>query len=144
MSVVNGVVRVRADGRRRLGPPTQTILADAKWRQANKINEIKAALIDAGRAALDEQAKALGLRRSTTWAILTGTHKASGISAGIVIRMLSAPDLPVPVRQKILEYVREKSDGMYGHTAKRRREFLSRMSSVLGRRRDNAIDRSQN
>ena len=91
MSVVNGVVRVRADGRRRLGPPTQTILADAKWRQANKINEIKAALIDAGRAALDEQAKALGLRRSTTWAILTGTHKASGISAGIVIRMLSAP-----------------------------------------------------
>ena len=67
MSIVNGVVRVRADGRRRLRPPTQTILADAKWRQANKINEIRNALIDAGRVALDEQAKALGLRRSPTW-----------------------------------------------------------------------------
>ena len=132
MSIVNGVVRERADGRRRLGPPTQTLVADAKWLQANKIREIRAALIDAGLVALDGQAKALGLRRSTTWAILSGTHKASGISAGIVIRILSAPDLPPPVRRKILEYVREKSDGMYGHTAKRRHEFLTRMSSVFG------------
>ena len=114
------------------GAGPQSASAEAKARQASKIKELRAALIDWGLVALDEQAKALGLRRSTTWAILTGTHKASGISAGIVIRMLSAPDLPVPVRQKILEYVREKSDGMYGHTAKRRREFLSRMSSVSG------------
>ena len=132
MGIVNGVVRERADSRRRLGPPARTLVADAKWRQANKIREIRAALIDAGLVALDEQAKALGLRRSTTWAILSGTHKASGLSAGIVIRMLSAPDLPLPVRRKILEYIREKSDGIYGHNVKRRHEFLTRMSSVFG------------
>ena len=132
MSFVTGVNREHADGRRRLGPPTQTTFADAKARQVNKIREIRAALIAAGLRALDEQARSLGLSRSTTWAILSGSHKASGISAGIVIRMLSAPDLPLLVRRKILEYAREKSDGMYGHTAKRRHAFVSRMFSVFG------------
>ena len=85
MSFVTSANREHADGRRQLGPPAQTTLAAAKARQANKISEIRAALIDAGLLGLDEQARALGLHRSTTWAILTGTHKATGISAGIVI-----------------------------------------------------------
>ena len=123
MSIVNGVVRGRADGRRQLGRPTRTLVADAKWRQANKIGEIRAAMIDAGLIALDEQAKALGLLRSTTWAILSGTHKASGLSASIVTRMLFAPDLPPQVRRKLLEYVREKFGGVYGHSPKQLRRY---------------------
>jgi hypothetical protein len=72
------------------------------------------ALRGAGLIRLDEQARALGLPRSTTWKILK-RDKASGLSAMVINRMLSAPRLPPIVRTKILEYVREKTDGVYGH-----------------------------
>jgi hypothetical protein len=39
--------------------------------------------------------------------------------------MLAARDLPPAVHQKLLEYVAEKSAGLYGHCPKRRRRFLS-------------------
>ena len=42
----------------------------AKARQASKIREIGDTLIALGYLALDEQAKALGLARSTAWTIL--------------------------------------------------------------------------
>jgi hypothetical protein len=103
-------------------------LLKAKARQASKIGELKSALIDAGLITLDEQARALGLSRSTAWNILRNAHKASGISARIVIRMLSAPDLPPLVRRKIIEYVLEKIEGAYGHSIKRSREFASRIA----------------
>jgi hypothetical protein len=72
------------------------------------------ALRSTGLIGLDEQARALCLPRSTTWKILKGDHKASGLSAMVISRMLSAPTLPPVVRTKILEYVREKTDGLYG------------------------------
>ena len=65
---------------------------------------------------LDDQANALGLSRSTTWTILKGRHKASGLSADIINRMLAAPRLPPLVRAKVLEYVEEKTAGRYGHS----------------------------
>ena len=90
-------------------------IAEAKVRQSSKIRELRIALRRAGLIGLDEQARALGLPRSTTWKILKADHKASGLSAMVISRMLSAPSLPPVVRTKILEYVREKTDGLYGH-----------------------------
>src|SRR6516162_10419778 len=100
-----------------LAPRQESIaaVAEAKARQSSKIRELRIALRSAGLIGLDEQAKALGLPRSTTWKILKGDHKTSGLSAMVISRMLSAPTLPPVVRTKILEYVREKTDGFYGH-----------------------------
>jgi hypothetical protein len=94
-----------------LAPPA---IAEAKARQSSKIRELRIALRSAGLIGLDEQARALALPRSTTWKILKGDHKASGLSAMVISRMLSAPSLPPVVRTKILEYVREKPTGFTG------------------------------
>ncbi len=91
-----------------------TSISDLKTRQAAKVREIGEALVTAGHDNLDDQAAALGLSRSTTWTIIRGTHKSSGLSAAILNRMLSAPDLHSLVRRKILEYTLEKSAGLYG------------------------------
>src|SRR6516165_10644126 len=90
-------------------------VSEAKARQSSRIRELRLVLRRAGLIGLDEQAQALGLPRSTTWKILKGDHKASGLSAMVISRMLSEPRLPPIVRTKILEYVREKTDGLYGH-----------------------------
>jgi hypothetical protein len=88
--------------------------ADKKSRQAAKIRELGTALISEGFHTLEQQATALGLSRSTTWTIIRGTHKSSGISAAVVKRMLSCPNLPTLVRSKIFEYVDERCAGIYG------------------------------
>jgi hypothetical protein len=108
------LIKLCAPGLASRQAPTAAI-AEAKARQSSKISELWIALRSAGLIGLDEQAKALGLPRSTTWKILKGDHKASGLSAMVISRMLSAPRLPPVVRTKILEYVREKTDGVYGH-----------------------------
>ena len=82
-------------------------LAKMKAQQSSKIKEIREALVAAGVCALDEQAEALGLSRSTTWNILKGNYKNSGISVTTLKRVLSAPQLPPIVRAKILEYIEE-------------------------------------
>ena len=69
-----------------------------------------------GLVTLDAQANALGLPRSTTWAILTAEHKGYGISAKIISRMLNSEQLPRLVRAKIMEYAQEKAAGLYGGT----------------------------
>jgi hypothetical protein len=103
--------------------------AEAKARQASKIRELRVALIDAGLIGLDQRARALGLNRSTAWAILSEAHKNSGLSAGIAIRMLSAPNLRS--RSKILEYVREKISGDYRHSIRQSRKYASRVIAHL-------------
>src|SRR5215831_8497066 len=90
-------------------------VSEAKVRQLSKIRELRLALRRAGLIGLDEQAQALGLPRSTTWKIFKGCHKASGLSAIVISRMLSEPKFPQAVRTKILEYVREKAAGLYGY-----------------------------
>src|SRR5262245_4027538 len=96
-----------------------------KARQAAKLREIRDCLIADGCTHLDSQAVALGVSRSTAWTIINGTHKASGLSAHIIARMLSCPRLPPHAREKILEYVREKSEGRYGGSKSRRRTFMN-------------------
>jgi hypothetical protein len=96
---------------------------EMKARQNSKIKKIRELLRSAGLLHLDDQADALGLCRSTTWTILQGNHKASGLSSALINRMLSAPQLPESVRAHIIEYVEEKSAGLYGHNEKRLRKF---------------------
>ena len=102
-------------------------ITEAKARQSRKIRELRIALRDAGLIGLDDQARALGLPRSTTWKILKGDNNASGLSAMVVSRMLSEPSLPPAVRTKILEYVREKTDGLYGHGMRERLIFSAQI-----------------
>jgi hypothetical protein len=59
---------------------------------------IRQALIGSGYKALDAQAKALGLGRSTTWVIVASQHKMGRISQKVRARMLTHPDLPASVR----------------------------------------------
>ena len=99
--------------------------------QAFKIRELGEALVQAGYVALDEQADALGLCRSTTWTILQATHKSSGLSATVINRMLASPQLPAPVRAKLLEYVEEKISGRYGHGKVQLRGFAGRLTPSL-------------
>src|SRR5262245_7880165 len=80
-----------------------SLTAETKARQSSKIRELAEAVEAAGFLTLDEQAKVLGVPRSTAWTIRRASHKASGLSASIINRMLAAPELPLMVRAKILE-----------------------------------------
>ena len=100
-----------------------------KSRQTAKLNALREALIEAGVHSLDAQAAALGLGRSTTWVILKAQHKASGLSARTINRMLAAPDLPPSVRAVVLDYVEDKLAGMYGHKRFPLKAFASRLAA---------------
>jgi hypothetical protein len=104
-------------------------VAEMKARQTAKLKEIREALLAEGCERLDQQAAALGLPRSTVWTIVTGNHKASGLSAPVLHRMLSSPRLPYRVRIKLVEYIAEKSVGRYGGTPRRLQSFVDRMKS---------------
>ena len=106
-------------------------MAAKKARQSAKIIEFKQALVDAGLVVLDQQAEVLGLSRSTTWTILKGNHKGSGLSAAVINRILASRQLPPLVRVKVLEYVEEKAAGCYSHSNSVRRKFVNRLSAKL-------------
>src|SRR5262245_50345271 len=103
--------------------PKPSLLMEFKARQSAKIKELGEALIAAGFCMLHQQAKALGLTRSTTLTILKASHKSSGLSAAVINRMLAAPQLPPRVRLKIFEYICEKSAGHYGDNRRRIGKF---------------------
>jgi predicted DNA-binding transcriptional regulator AlpA len=98
---------------------------EMKARQSCKIRELGDALITAGFLTLDEQARALGLSRSTAWAVLKANHKTSGLAAGTINQMLSSPELPPRARGTILTYVDEKLAGLYGHNKTQLRRFAA-------------------
>jgi hypothetical protein len=108
---------------------TGTTLSTMKARQVRKIRQLGDALIASGSLTLDQQANTLGLSRSTSWSILRANHKSSGLSATVINRMLSTPNLPALVRSRILEYVEEKLTGTYGHGKTQRMRFLAQISS---------------
>jgi len=101
-------------------------------RQMRKIAEFRDVLIQEGHLTLAAQAAALGLGRSTTWAVLRANHKASGLSASIIVRMLKAPHLPSSVREKVVEYLEEKRAGSYGHNKRQIERFAAGLSLPLG------------
>jgi len=96
-------------------------------KQTDQIRSIGDALDRAGFRSLDAKAKALGLPRSTTWTILQGNHKTSGLSAATVQSMLASPQLPAAARAAILAYVEAKTAGTFGHCHRRRRQFATRL-----------------
>ena len=102
--------------------------AEMKARQSSKIRELAETVEAAGFLTLDEQARVLGVPRSTAWTIRRASHKASGLSASIINRMLAAPELPLIVRAKVLEYIQEKATGLYGGSQSQRRRFTARLS----------------
>jgi hypothetical protein len=105
-------------------PGPSSIVARMKARQCAKLRDLRQALIDAGFKSLDQQAMALGLSRSTAWAVLQGHHKASGLSGAIVGRMLASPGLPQSARTVLLAYIQEKAAGAYGHSGKQADRFF--------------------
>src|SRR5215831_20612069 len=98
--------------------------------QTAKIRQIAEALVAAGYLSLDEQAGALGLSRSTMWTIIQARHKNSGLSGAVIKRMLAQPRLPPAARAKILEYVADKSAGIYGHNPRGVQRFIEALSSL--------------
>jgi hypothetical protein len=96
-------------------------------RQRDKIKQIGEALRQAGLVTLSGQARALGLSRSTMWTLLRADHKASGLHADLIIRMLSYEGLPPAVRCLLREYVIERVRGLYGHKLLCRRRFAGQL-----------------
>jgi hypothetical protein len=107
------------------------VLSEMKARQSAKIRELGQALIDAGVRTLDAQADALGLRRSTAWTILKTRHKGTGLSAAIIERMLRSSKLPPRARAILVEYVEEKSFGLYGGSRRQQQRFAVRLSNSI-------------
>ena len=101
----------------------------AKARQTSKLTEIRDALLSAGYDTTPKQAAALGLGRSTVWVVLNADKRA-GPSATVVKRILSSPNLPKAARQKVEEYVKEKSRGLYGHSERRSEAFRDQLSDL--------------
>jgi hypothetical protein len=98
---------------------------EMKARQNSKVRKIGQALRAAGFLTVGQQAKALGLCRSTTFSLFQGNHKSSGLSPAVINRMLATPKLPRSVRTVILEYVEEKCAGLYGHSRDSLRRFTA-------------------
>jgi hypothetical protein len=109
-------------------PPIGSPPGELKALQRQKIARFRDALVVAGLETLDQQAKALGLARSTTWTIIRADHKASGLSASIINRILQSPHLPPLARTLMLEYVNEKAAGLYGAKLSQQRRFIARIS----------------
>ena len=107
------------------------VLSEMKARQSAKIRQLGQALIDAGLRTLDAQADALGLPRSTAWTIVKTCHKTSGLSAAIIERMLGSSKLPPRARAIIVEYVEEKSFGLFGGSRRQQQRFAVRLSNTI-------------
>jgi hypothetical protein len=103
---------------------------NVKERQASKIKELAHVLESVGFVSLDDQAKALGISRSTTWTILKAQHKNYGLSATLIKRMLAKTDLNPRIRAKLIEYVRERAAGSFGHNDTQLRRFSQLLAGV--------------
>jgi hypothetical protein len=87
-------------------------LAQGPWKYPTKIQDIAGALIAEGYRSLDEQAKALGVHRSTAWTIMKTKHKLDRLSRKTTNSMLANPELPPSVRIVVLQYLTERSDSL--------------------------------
>ena len=75
------------------------------------LQQIREALAQSGYTKLDQQAKALGVHRSTAWTIIKTRHKLGRLSAKTTQRILANPDTPPSVRSVIQKYLAERSLG---------------------------------
>jgi predicted ABC-class ATPase len=81
---------------------TVRYLNDIKSRSSQRrtvpIQAIAEALVAAGYTSLDQQAKALGIHRSTAWTIIKTRHKLGRLNRQTAQRILDNPDTPPSVR----------------------------------------------
>jgi predicted transcriptional regulator len=70
--------------------------------------QIADALIKSGCTNLNQQAKALGVRRSTAWTIVKGKHKLGRLNTRTTERILANPDTPPAVRDVVRQYLNQK------------------------------------
>ena len=75
------------------------------------LQQIREALIMSGYSKLDQQAKALGLHRSTAWTIVKAKHKLGRLNAQTTRRILANPDTPPDVRSVIQKHLDERFTG---------------------------------
>jgi len=75
------------------------------------LQQIREALVQSGYTKLDQQAKALGVHRSTAWTLVKTRHKLGRLSAKTTQRILANPDTPPSVRSVIQKYLAERSLG---------------------------------
>src|SRR5262245_21749986 len=76
--------------------------------RTDHFGSISEALIASGYTSLDEQAKALGLHRATTWTIIKKRHKLGRLSAKTIDRILSNPKTPAAVRTVVQQYAAQQ------------------------------------
>ena len=74
------------------------------------LQQIAAALVQAGHKSLDDQARALGIHRSTVWTIVKTKHKLGRLNAKTTNRILENPDTPPSVRALVAKYLAERSE----------------------------------
>ena len=77
-------------------------------RRTIPVQHIAHALVEAGYISLDQQARALGIHRATTWTIMRTKHKLGYLNAKTAERMLANPELPPCIRDVLHRYATEK------------------------------------
>ena len=92
---------------------------DVRRNYAVRLQHISEALIACGCTRLDQQAKALGVNRSTAWTIVNTKHKLDRLSTKTTKRILANPALPSSVRSIMQRYLAERSKAL-ARRAKRR------------------------
>jgi hypothetical protein len=85
---------------------------DGRHEYAIWLQHISDALITCGYTKLDEQAKALGINRSTAWTIVKTKHKLGRLSTKTTRRILANPVTPPAVRSIVQKYMAERSDDL--------------------------------
>ena len=85
---------------------------------AIRLQDISDALTESGYTKLDQQAKALGINRSTAWTIVKTKHKLGRLSTKTTKRILANPVTPPAVRSVIQEYLAERSDALAARAAR--------------------------
>ena len=86
---------------------------------SGELGRIADALISSGYTSLDDQAKALGLGRSTAWTIAKNKHKLGRLSAKTINRILANPQTPPAVRAVLHEYVAQRYAAVHGSRKRR-------------------------
>lgn len=99
---------------------------EMKARQAQKIQELRESVFQVA-SGLREQAELLGLGRSTAWKVLHRPYKHSGLTAGVLNRILASPKLPPRIREIAMCYIAEKGSGLYGHNPRQQQTFASQI-----------------
>ena len=90
---------------------TVRYLNEIKFRRRTvPIHGIADALVAAGYTSLDNQAKALGLKRATAWTIIKTKHKLGRLNTKTAKRILENPDTPLSVCAIIQQALAESFD----------------------------------